>query len=201
MRLAADTKIRWVSRDRPHYEARWDVLLAGVQAVLAEREEAYPQWIAAGRMSQDQADDGLRISRSIVADWQRIVNLRAGLPAAPRDREAGNTEKRLTYAHMLRRAESMMLRVRDAYWQALPASARADLLSGNVSIGYVRDHWKAHHHGYNAPEIGVFFAEYRRYCIAEALVWHAQSPRGPMFWAECQAGLLACYRLAADKAA
>lgn len=59
----------------PH---RLDYCAAAARYLLAEREAAYPRLVETGKLTQDAADRGLAVMRSVVAQWRWIVD-----PAAP----------------------------------------------------------------------------------------------------------------------
>lgn len=111
----------------------WTTITAGANRerrdiaaqLLAQRERGYPPAIAAGRLSQADADTKLRIMRAVVAVWTAMAENR-DLPA-PADwpasfgASAGDmlAELRLAYAAVRRVAEAANVGDDDPRWTAV----------------------------------------------------------------------------------
>lgn len=68
--------------DPPEFRRDYPELLAMARAMLDSRRTAFPERIRAGKISQEAADQELRLFEQIVAEWQFIC-IGAGQPAAP----------------------------------------------------------------------------------------------------------------------
>jgi hypothetical protein len=171
-------------------------LLAAAAASLAERGAAYPALVRDGKMTQDQADTGLRISRAIVADWQRIADLHAGREAAPRDTTATTAEKVATLDYVHARAYGQYERARDAMYAALGAFCRAAIEQDIMTMPVLYDAWKKREKGYDREEIGLYFSAKKRCAVAGTLASLAGDITRIMARAEAQAELIARERQA-----
>jgi hypothetical protein len=99
----------------------WPFFAAVAADLLADRERLYPGLIGKGTLSAEQAADGLRIMKAIVADWKRIAALYAGEEVGPCDATASAAEKDRELEGALARLRAIL----DRHAAALPASFHA----------------------------------------------------------------------------
>lgn len=67
-------------RDRPLYVYAYAELLQQCREGLARREAAYPEWIRAGRIADDEARRDIEGWKLLVAEWEWIVEGTGDLP-------------------------------------------------------------------------------------------------------------------------
>lgn len=65
----------------PPWAFNYPALLLQAEASLARREQAYPEWIRAGRIASEAAAEDIAAWRLIVAEWRWIVRDEGELPA------------------------------------------------------------------------------------------------------------------------
>lgn len=64
----------------PPWAYNYAALLLQAEESLARREQAYPEWIRAGRIASDAAEDDIAAWRLIVVEWRWIVRGDGELP-------------------------------------------------------------------------------------------------------------------------
>jgi hypothetical protein len=175
----------------PRYANEHAFLLKGIETVLAECEANFPAWVAAGSMKPAQADRDLATLRAIVADWRRIVALREGRPADPRQVPDDRFAKRRLLRFLLDRERQQLARDREQFCATLAPSIVADIKAGRIDRAIIWQNWKARTAGFHHPIVGVLFDRERRFNAAEALAWHADHWPRAMELAETQAALAA----------
>jgi hypothetical protein len=166
-------------------------LLEHAEKVLSECETNFAAWVAAGNMEQERSDRELDLLRAIVADWRRIVALRTGKPAEPRQVPDRRHPKRKLLRYLLDRERQQLATDRQLFCDALDPVIVRDIKSGLIDRATIWRNWKARAQGYNHAVIGVLFDRERRFNAAEALAWHADNWPAGMIMAETQAMLMA----------
>lgn len=162
----------------PYHAFDHELLLKTAHGVLQDREAAYPSWVAEGRMTEAEADTGLRVMRAIVADRQRVVDLRADRPAAPVAATTTDYEKRQATAHVHKRALQRLTKATDAFkalmtnW-VLDAFERDIMTFQAIRVAYT-ERWQ----GWGTREVGMYIAAHEYALCTEALHWHTE--RWPM---------------------
>ncbi|WP_294391985.1 hypothetical protein [uncultured Sphingomonas sp.] len=167
------------------------VLLKTARAVLVECERNFPAWVAAGQMTQAQADKDLRRLAAIVADWRRIAALRVGQPAEPLDTSVGTFAKYALLRHLHEREQQQLAADRQAVRQALDPAIVNAIIAGDLDRPTIQRNWKERRAGFTSPTLGVLFDRERRAWTIEALLWHADRWPRAMDMAETQAALIA----------
>ncbi|UAK24211.1 hypothetical protein [Sphingomonas nostoxanthinifaciens] len=141
-------------------------------------------------MTQAEAASGIRIMAAIAADWRRISALYAGRATPARDESATREEKREALAGAVHRLEATSQRARAALPAVLPSATGATRAEVNCSGFSIEDLIRAANDRCVAADVIRPVARaLERLHLGQALLWHASSPLGPMFYAELTAEL------------
>jgi hypothetical protein len=176
----------------PAYVWDHDLLLRLVQDVRKDREAAYPHLVAEGKLTAEQSADGIAAIRAIDADWQRVVDLRAGREAQPLDATVSDYVKRETLAYVHERATRQLAKICADLRRSLEGSPALDAIDAGLLIRpALREAHKLKLEGWPHGEVGIFLALERRVWLTEALLWHAERWPLAMMYAEMQAELIA----------
>lgn len=162
----------------PYYAFDHELLLKVAQSVMADRETAYPSYVASGHMTVAESDDGLRVMRAIVADRQRVVDLRADRPAAPIDATATDYEKRLATAHVYKRAVQRLNKATAIFTALLGVGALAAFEQNIMTRQALTDAFNGRWKGWNCRELSMYLDAEDYAARAFALHWHTE--RWPM---------------------
>lgn len=162
----------------PYHAFDHELLLKTAQGVLHDREAAYPSWVAEKRMSEREAADGIRIARAIVADRQRVVDMRADREAAPLDATATDFEKRQVAAYVHERALGRLAKAQAAFTALMTNSTLAAFEQDIMTYQAIRTAYLQKWQGWGLREVGMYLAAYDNAMCTEALHWHTD--RWPM---------------------
>lgn len=172
-------------------------LLRMAQKILGDRERNYPDLIEQGTMTDVAAEEGLRLSRAIVADYQRIIALRNGQLAEPIDTAAHAFEKRATLHYVLQRSilqrDAAIEDLRDR-WAGSSVPALID--QGLMDWPVIMDCWRRELVGWKCNEVRDYLSATRRVWAAEGLYQNACDWPWAMTYAEIQAVLIERERIA-----
>jgi len=164
--------------DIPFHAFDHELLLKTAVGVLHDREAAYPSWVAEGKMEPRAAEDGLRVMRAIVADRQRVLDLRADRPAAPIDATATDFEKRQATAYVHQRAMGKLRKATDALTAMLGNMALAAFEQDIMTYQALKTAYVGRWQGWTHREIGIYLAAEEYAWCTQALHWHTE--RWPM---------------------
>lgn len=177
-------------------------LLRMAQKILGDRERNYPDLVEQGSMTEAAAEDGLRLARAIVADYQRIIALRGGQPAEAIDTTAHAFEKLATLHYVLQRSimqrDAAIEDLRDR-WTGSNVPALID--QGLMDWPVIMDCWRRELVGWKCDEVREYLSATRRVWAAEGLYRNACDWPWAMTYAEIQAELLAREHVAHAQAA
>jgi len=166
----------------PYFARQWDVFAEVAGELLAARVADYPGVVAAGGLTQQEADAGIRIMDAIAADWRRIEALYAGREAAPRNQTASPAEKLATLVEAVERRRRKTTIAGEDLLAALPAEIREYVLTERMGREDLRE-MRRLGSPFAAP-IGIYLKSERRLFILEAMLWHAHQSPSAMFYAE-----------------